>query len=820
MKQLTLPIMAALWVAQAVSGNSQSLQPRIDELAAGMDDFAPQVEELPLEEITDDFGAPEDAPEAVQTAPEQTTEQLAPEQPAATVAVIPEGWKTHSLLGITFAAPTDWQLMSDPDDEDELNLGKFNMTEKRAVALMVERQHPGGVDGFEQEMEGLPKQAARDMALDLSSAEQSITYPEPIIAPDGRRLLRKVFTLRAGDFFVYSHLFYKEDADERGGNDTLMVMAVNTPEAEAMAVIEPLLGTVALEAAPPPEPDVGLDGLLNYMMPPAKGWKRYQSSSDYITFLTTPTMSASFIVETGYRARSSWDADDEFANAPQTSRGEIFGLPADIKQGLTNASHMQVGVKFVQALRTVYKLDICMPNGDPVVVQQYAAEEWLKTAGYDSLLAPMSLALPAEAIPCPAEGAAVSAPKVMPATDWTRYTNSRFGTSVKYPISHFTSTSEQAENSDGQTFANHDRSAEILVWGGHNALEQTAQQMVDDILANHAGADILAHNVTAQGFTLKLQANGQVLQQHSAIVGGDILHNVRVLYPANQEDNYGPVAQEVVDSLSIAPTAQAPTTQAPAAKPQAQAAKPTSPSDMEQAFWNSVSGTSQTEGFEAYLEQWPNGAYAAEARARIAGLTAPAPAPASDPQVELAFWQSVQNSSDPAMFQAYLDQWPNGTFAVLARLNLKRLQAVAVTPNSQPAPSPAPAIRQAPSPRGYYTPAPKTSERAAIMDAARVPMLRELGQRVIFLVKTLRTDGDWCFLMAEPLQPNGNKLNWRTTPYANDWANDAMSNLVMVLMRKQGNGWQVIDYVVGPTDVHWYNWIDGYGLPERLFTPG
>ncbi|WP_417809523.1 hypothetical protein [Thioclava sp.] len=74
--------------------------------------------------------------------------------------------------------------------------------------------------------------------------------------------------------------------------------------------------------------------------------------------------------------------------------------------------------------------------------------------------------------------------------------------------------------------------------------------------------------------------------------------------------------------------------------------------------------------------------------------------------------------------------------------------------------------------------------------------------------------------MAEPLQPNGKKLNWYSTPYANDWANDAMSNLVMVLMRRQGNGFQVVDYVIGPTDVHWYNWIDRYGLPERLFTPG
>ena len=42
----------------------------------------------------------------------------------------------------------------------------------------------------------------------------------------------------------------------------------------------------------------------------------------------------------------------------------------------------------------------------------------------------------------------------------------------------------------------------------------------------------------------------------------------------------------------------------------------------------------------------------------------------------------------------------------------------------------------------------------------------------------------------------------------------------MVLMRRRASDWQVVDYVIGPTDVHWYNWITSYGLPEGLFNPG
>ena len=50
-------------------------------------------------------------------------------------------------------------------------------------------------------------------------------------------------------------------------------------------------------------------------------------------------------------------------------------------------------------------------------------------------------------------------------------------------------------------------------------------------------------------------------------------------------------------------------------------------------------------------------------------VTVEAPdAPATIAQQETVFWQSIENSTDPAMFDAYLRQFPNGTFAGVARL--------------------------------------------------------------------------------------------------------------------------------------------------------
>jgi len=42
--------------------------------------------------------------------------------------------------------------------------------------------------------------------------------------------------------------------------------------------------------------------------------------------------------------------------------------------------------------------------------------------------------------------------------------------------------------------------------------------------------------------------------------------------------------------------------------------------------------------------------------------------------MEITFWNSVKDSGDPVMLQAYLDQFPKGTFAALAKIKLKKAQ--------------------------------------------------------------------------------------------------------------------------------------------------
>jgi len=68
---------------------------------------------------------------------------------------------------------------------------------------------------------------------------------------------------------------------------------------------------------------------------------------------------------------------------------------------------------------------------------------------------------------------------------------------------------------------------------------------------------------------------------------------------------------------------------------------------------------------------------------------------AEELRAEMVFWESVRSSNDPADYRAYLEQYPNGKFAPLAR---NRLAALGAKP-AAPAPSAAPAATQPAAPR-------------------------------------------------------------------------------------------------------------------------
>lgn len=64
--------------------------------------------------------------------------------------------------------------------------------------------------------------------------------------------------------------------------------------------------------------------------------------------------------------------------------------------------------------------------------------------------------------------------------------------------------------------------------------------------------------------------------------------------------------------------------------------------------------------------------------------TATAPKAAAGSAAEIAFWQTIRDEKDPAVFRAYLLQFPDGTFAPLARLRIKDMEQTAPPAETQP----------------------------------------------------------------------------------------------------------------------------------------
>jgi adenylate cyclase len=109
---------------------------------------------------------------------------------------------------------------------------------------------------------------------------------------------------------------------------------------------------------------------------------------------------------------------------------------------------------------------------------------------------------------------------------------------------------------------------------------------------------------------------------------------------------------------------------APASDPQA----------VEIEFWDSIKNSIRADEYEAYLEQYPEGSFVALARVRreairedTVGMRDP-----HDREIELSFWESVRESENPALIQAYLQKYPKGEFSALTQIRIGEL-----TPDSQ-----------------------------------------------------------------------------------------------------------------------------------------
>lgn len=116
-----------------------------------------------------------------------------------------------------------------------------------------------------------------------------------------------------------------------------------------------------------------------------------------------------------------------------------------------------------------------------------------------------------------------------------------------------------------------------------------------------------------------------------------------------------------------------------------------------------------------------------------------------------------------------------------------------------------------------YTPEKGSKERTAILDALRIPVEKELKQKVQFAVNDFNISGNWAFVSGEPQNMDGGQPDYSKSIYKDEVAEGMFDNNFFALLKKVGGKWKVITHAVGCTDVCYIGWDKAYKAPKAIF---
>lgn len=119
--------------------------------------------------------------------------------------------------------------------------------------------------------------------------------------------------------------------------------------------------------------------------------------------------------------------------------------------------------------------------------------------------------------------------------------------------------------------------------------------------------------------------------------------------------------------------------------------------------------------------------------------------------------------------------------------------------------------------QAVHSPAAGTNERKAILAALRIPVERELKQKVVFVVQHINVAGNWAFVGGDPQSPSGGRPNYKGTPYWDAIRSDMFDNNFFAVLKRSGKRWKVVHYDIGCTDVCYADWWRRYKAPKAIF---
>lgn len=98
---------------------------------------------------------------------------------------------------------------------------------------------------------------------------------------------------------------------------------------------------------------------------------------------------------------------------------------------------------------------------------------------------------------------------------------------------------------------------------------------------------------------------------------------------------------------------------------------------IEIEYWKSIATSTNPTLFEAYLTEFPNGLFKTIAEQRIASLNTALVEPAPDDgfEREKAVWNTVKDSNNAGMLRGFVESFPDGVYATIAKSMIADLEA-------------------------------------------------------------------------------------------------------------------------------------------------
>ena len=114
-----------------------------------------------------------------------------------------------------------------------------------------------------------------------------------------------------------------------------------------------------------------------------------------------------------------------------------------------------------------------------------------------------------------------------------------------------------------------------------------------------------------------------------------------------------------------------------------------------------------------------------------------------------------------------------------------------------------------------YTPDKGSAERKAILASLRVPVERDLKQRIVCVADDFKVQGNWAFVGGRPTTTEGGKPNLKGTAWQG--SEDLFDDNFFGLLRKRAGKWRVVAYALGCTDVCYVDWWRRHKAPKAIF---